>query len=279
MTYRLYGAPAPFPTESPNSWLQRIAHRYDMSFSDLQEAVGARWEADIDVSISRVGYGSIARTCGRPASETNLMYSIFCLGLGAQLARADREGRPIYGFCIGCFREDKVPFLRIEWRLTCWTVCPVHQVPLRSFAARCSAPWTMDRAVLRERRSKARSLAHCQVCGRDQRKFAGDAPSPTWKFEAALGRAVVSALASGHAEVIRGDTRTRVSVDYMLTLIKRLKPEDLVGEPYINLVVDRTKGIGVERRLARQRSGLRIEPPSRVAVACMFLSACLPIQE
>lgn len=264
MTYRLYGAPAPLPAESPNSWLQRIAHRYDLCFADLQDALGARWAKDADLEISREGYGAMARVCGRPVAETALMYSVFCVGRGADVSLWDPKGRPLYRFCLGCFQDDAVPYLRIEWRLSPWTVCPRHLCRLRAGCAGCGKPWRMEAAVLRERSSKARTLAHCQWCGLDQRTIDWGSPSPKLAGAAALGRAVVSALANGHAVVTRGLWTNRVNVSFLLLNLDRVKVGS--GEEYVNLVMDQTATIGIERQLALKRAGLDAELRGRTRV-------------
>lgn len=268
MNYRLYGVPSPLSAESTNSWLQRIAHRYDLSFSDLQDAFGVKWESDADLKVTREAYGAIARVCGRPVSETNLMYSIFCLGQGAEVALADRDGLPIYRFCVACFQDDAIPYLRIEWRLWPWTVCPKHLCRLRSSCGGCGRDWRMEGAVLRERRSKARSLAHCRWCGLDQRRLARSAPSAQLITEAERGRAVISALANRYAEIVRGLSRTRVSVSFLLANLDRLTPRSVaVRQEYVSLVIDRTATIGIERRLALARSGVNADLPGRLRVS------------
>lgn len=268
MSYRLYGAPAPFETESPNSWLQRVAHRYDLSFRELQEAVGVSWETDIDTSLSREDYGLITMACCRPVFETNLMYSVFCLGGSAAFARSDAKGRPLYNFCIGCLQEDLTPYLRIEWRLDVWTVCPKHLCRMQDRCGSCGRPWRMDRAVLRERQSRASSLAHCQSCGQDQRKFICEAPSDDLSDDAEVGRAVVSALANRHAVICRGQLRTRVPVEYVLSLLRRSRAKvgGITEDRFVNLLIDRTTTMGIERRLALQRMGAQPAPPARLAV-------------
>lgn len=267
MSYRLHGAPAPFATESPNSWLQRIAYRYDLGFADLQEALGARWTSDADLELSRQAYGAIARVCRRPVGETSLMYSIFRAGLGARLALRDSDGRPLYKFCLGCFQEDAVPYLRIEWRLAPWKACPQHLCRLRWACGACGKAWRMEKAVLRERDSKARTLAHCRWCGYDQRKMPREVPSPSVARDAALGRAVLSALASRQAEVVRGLSRTRVSVSFLLSNLDRAEPlAAAADEKFVNLVIDRTATMGRERWLALQRAGVAPQQPARMSV-------------
>lgn len=160
--------------------------------------MGARWTTDADVEISRQAYGAIARVCGRPVAETSLMYSMLGVGQGATVALRDPEGRPLYRFCVGCFQDDTVPHLRIEWRLMPWKVCPQHLCRLQSRCVGCHKPWKMETAVLRDRRSKARTLAHCRWCGLDQRQTVREQPSPKLAYAADFGRAVVSALANRH---------------------------------------------------------------------------------
>lgn len=264
MTYRLHGAPAPFSTESPNSWLQRIAHRYDLSFADLQDALDVRWTTDADLEISRQAYGAIARVCGRPVAETSLMYSIFGVGQGSRVALRDPEGRPLYRFCVGCLQDDTVPHLRIEWRLMPWKVCPRHLCRLRSRCAGCHKPWAMETAVLRERRSKARTLAHCRWCGLDQRQTFTEKPSPKLAEAAEFGRAVVSALANRHAVIARGLSTTRVNVSYLLSNLHQVRVTR--EETHVNLVIDQTPTIGTERRLALQRAGVEVQLRGRTGV-------------
>jgi len=264
MTYRLHGAPAPFPTESPNSWLQRIAHRYDLSFAELQDALGARWTTDADVEISRQAYGAIARVCGRPVAETSLMYSMLGVGQGATVALRDPEGRPLYRFCVGCFQDDTVPHLRIEWRLMPWKVCPQHLCRLQSRCVGCHKPWMMETAVLRDRRSKARTLAHCRWCGLDQRQTVREQPSPKLAYAADFGRAVVSALANRHAVIARGLSTTRVNVSFLLKNLDHVTVWR--EERYVNLVMDQAPTIGTERRLALQRAGVDVELRGRTGV-------------
>ncbi|MBU18132.1 MAG: hypothetical protein CL725_10600 [Chloroflexi bacterium] len=264
MTYRLHGAPAPFPTESPNSWLQRIAHRYDLGFADLQNTLGTRWTTDADLEMRGPAYGAIARVCGRPLTEVSLMYSIFGVGQGARVAIRDKERRPVYRFCVGCFQEDTVPHLRIEWRLAPWEACPRHLCRLRSSCVGCRKPWRMEAAVLRERASKAHTLAHCRWCGLDQRQTVTEKPSPNLTDAAKLGCAVVSALANGHAVITRGLSTFQVDVSFVLSNLHLLSAGR--NEAYVNLVVDRTATVGVERRLALRRAGVDAKLRGRTRV-------------
>lgn len=71
--------------------------------------------------------------------------------------------------CPSCLAEDATPYLRLEWRLSFLTVCPVHGRLLLDRCPACNEPFS----ILRQER---REGLCCWSCGADVRRFAGDHP-------------------------------------------------------------------------------------------------------
>jgi len=257
--YRLYGAPRPLVAESANSYLQRLAHRYDLKFPALKRSLGLDWDEDVDLQLDWPAFQRIAAVCGVPQSDYSLMYWTLSRIGGNPTLRPfllfDSVDRPRYRFCRECWRGDHTPYCRIEWRFQHWTACPRHCISLAETCASCSEPWPMHRALLSGGRSRAHSLAHCTMCGADQR-IARQLLEAGTAEEIQLGRAVVSAVAQGHADLRKGASCTRISLVQLLRLVEddACKPATQ-EQPPVTLVIDRTPTIGRERQLALWREG------------------------
>lgn len=143
------------------------------------------------------------------------------------LPPAGREGgRRCFGqqLCPWCLQADPQPYLRLIWRLSFVTVCPVHGRLLLDRCPICSEPF----GVLRMDRVQE---MRCQSCATDLRTFAADAPlvdtvpvqkellrtiglgwsemgtyGPVYSFAALDILALITRLLSGgrHAHALRG---------------------------------------------------------------------------
>ena len=262
--HRFYGVSPPFETESANSFLQRLSAQYSLSFPALKRALGIEWGIDPDCSLTPEAFGRMARVCGLAPTRFSLMRTAFAAiaakpGL-ADLMRSLPIALPHYRFCAGCWSSDSVPYLRMEWRLQHWTVCPVHRRRLVDRCARCDQEWSHETALLTRPGGLAYTLSNCPRCGHDQRRNplrGGRPPADELEAEIGTGRAVMAALCSGFFVVSDRRGRERHEIELLpgwlnsraAHLTISFRPET------VSLVRDYTTRVSVERRLARERCG------------------------
>jgi hypothetical protein len=72
-----------------------------------------------------------------------------------------RSGHPTHRFCRSCLASDKIPFLRLCWRLRDWLICPLHREPLSKECPHCKqqVSFTTDRV-----NSDENCIAICKLC-------------------------------------------------------------------------------------------------------------------
>jgi len=71
-------------------------------------------------------------------------------------------------FCSACLAEDRVPYMRRQWRLAWAVVCTRHDAPLRDRCPACAAPVVHFRGELGQRwKCEAEPMSVCHRCGAD----------------------------------------------------------------------------------------------------------------
>lgn len=172
---RFYGVTTPLPRESAMSWLQRVCQQYDMSLSTFLTFVESRKARiqDVDMALAPRHYPILAELCGIQPECFDLMRRILgrcsmTYGLRPLLAFGEKR-KPAYGFCPLCWRDDKIPYLRIEWRFEHWRICLAHRTRMSSRCMVCHFPLQIHCSVLGGAGTVMPSLAHCFKCGFDLR--------------------------------------------------------------------------------------------------------------
>ncbi|CAG4885756.1 TniQ family protein [Paraburkholderia saeva] len=161
-------APLPFADESPASWVIRTCLLHRISYRRLAASLGIKESRDPDIEwvdhICRIGAG------------TNLSASqLQQLGERFHAARNERyqklllnftdQKEPLYKVCRGCLASDTTPYFRIAWRLTDWTICPIHHERTISRCPSCHAEIKGTRPFLgRTRDNDPLDLSDCPYC-------------------------------------------------------------------------------------------------------------------
>lgn len=161
--------PKPEPYESTSSWLVRLASLHGSQVSQIL--------VDLDLSRNRdwdLGIGP--RSAARLAQGSNLLpqnLQTFVSRFDSfrrhrwlrRWLRLGEDGAARSGFCPACLREDSVPYLRFEWRMRYWMVCPAHGNRILTACPVCQC---VDPVALHGQQS-AVPFAQCCGCGVDLR--------------------------------------------------------------------------------------------------------------
>lgn len=94
-------------------------------------------------------------------SPANAAVLPWILALGAR----NRQRHGGLQYCAECFREDKSPFFRLQWRLAWHTSCEVHNVRLFDRCCHCFTPVEPHRLSAMQC-----IISICPSCGQDLRK-------------------------------------------------------------------------------------------------------------
>lgn len=138
-----------------------------------------------------------------------------------------------YRFCLSCWREEHIPYLRLDWRFRNVTYCRTHGERLESRCISCEKPLATHRSVLGSGSHPAPvlNLAICPYCRKDMRKM----PKKTTYFDAQPSRgqisfqnAIISAVLHGHFQSETGGRRRPVE-----ELPEYLEETGAKGEPTI----------------------------------------------
>lgn len=179
------GHPRLLPDESISSWFTRTAAANGLRPGELYRIVqpgGDRNPRDFDrhaddclldllanktrLSVEDLKLATFRRWSGRLFKHDDGLNKL------AWLPPAGREGgRRCFGqqICPWCLRADAQPYLRLNWRLSFFTVCPIHGRLLLDRCPSCAEPFS----ILRQ---DGRGTICCPGCGADLRDFTGDEP-------------------------------------------------------------------------------------------------------
>lgn len=179
-----------FPQEDEllSSWLVRlaIAHGQKLhTFTRLIWNTKETWARDIDKSASTEQIQILAKRCGinfERAWQTTLHDYVGCiyetlrpLGVNPWITSVGvyHRKRVNFGqqFCPECLSEDSKPYFRRNWRLSFFTVCTTHKIPLSDCCFHCSFPVNFHRDELGNFHSFAPNrVTRCFNCLKDFRK-------------------------------------------------------------------------------------------------------------
>lgn len=179
------GRPPLMEGESFSSWFARVAAANGLRPAELYRIVqpgGGLSPRDLDRHGDIHLLGAMADKTG--VSREELEQSTFHRWAGWAFERDDglvkldwlppagrEKAKRCFGqqVCPSCLAEDTIPHLRLGWRLSFLTVCPVHGRLLLDRCPACNEPFS----ILRQER---REGLCCWSCGVDVRRFTGDHP-------------------------------------------------------------------------------------------------------
>jgi hypothetical protein len=221
MPFHLAGISAPLQGESLASWIQRVCQIYDLTLGRFHATFGTTQCADSDLCMTSRDLRRVAGICRLPFSDFRMIENSFCrLATRPDLQALllfQESGRPLYRFCPECWVDDRIPYLRLEWRFKHWVFCPVHRVPLLEQCPMCKRPLAMHRSVLggTVMPRPVLSMAYCLHCRADMRLNDMtneldmlDEEELTLSFE--WQRAVVSALLHGDFQINRREEESNM---------------------------------------------------------------------
>ncbi len=179
------GRPRLLPGESLSSWFARTAAANGLRPAELfriMQPGSDRNPRDLDRYADDPLLYLLADRAG--VERGALLQATFRHWVGAVFAHDDglnklpwlppagrQGGRRCFGqqLCPWCLQADAVPYLRLSWRLSFVTVCPVHQRLLLDRCPACNEPFS----VLRMDRVQE---MRCPSCAADLRHFTADPP-------------------------------------------------------------------------------------------------------
>lgn len=220
-------------SESPASWLSRVALSQHVSISRLFQRWGIDSNRDIDFAFSNRSIQEVANRLTEAEGDFRIAESML-----ARLRTIDprgerfllrQSGNARYRFCAQCMAENPTKYLRLEWRFDCWLWCPLHNCYLESKCPHCNAmvtlPVDMQRGGLK--RDGIDTLERCFHCGK--------LLTANWRSRAQTidrtrlssldvcllnnGRAVLAALFHGHVGIL--DNSRRYSLEHLVKLHMR----------------------------------------------------------
>lgn len=167
---RLYSAPPPIAGEAPSSWAYRIAARYAWSPRHIRRLFHWVGSGTPFFDFASAPFFDISHIAFITLHADAVVAA--CLAWGYPTLSPDSflschsDKSPIYRFCGQCLKEDTVPYIRLQWRLTTTTVCDRHQAMLTEHCPACSGSIDLGR----ERRvdlpdwARRQSVRYCRRC-------------------------------------------------------------------------------------------------------------------
>ena len=172
--HRLPGAPPLLEGEAFSSWLFRLQTQFRLPKTVLESVLGSGAPPHlVDTGAYSLDIERIARAVMRPiASLEGLRWqqgSLLSEPRYLCLTTIPLRKRPIFRYCESCLRDDREPYFRTLWRISCVYLCPTHGTVLREFCPSCQQPVRLGDF---KPGRVSRSLRHCQSCGADLCKVA-----------------------------------------------------------------------------------------------------------
>lgn len=153
------------------------------------------------------------------------------LTLGAR----NRKRRGGLQYCPACLSEDRIPYLRLQWRLAWHTCCPHHQISLIDLCPHCGVPIEPQRLCAPDVH-----LAVCTTCKGELRGVEGKSPVPgaisfqEWADEVVKGRQ------GQYGDQILSAAEWFQLARYFVGLLRRAIPRQGLGHVVEELGVDVT---------------------------------------
>lgn len=170
------------PDELFSSWLTRAALAQGCDPLVLTGALWPRWRvwaSDPDRGLSEERLSTLAGSSGidvltfematlHPIASAITSVSLDHFPIWPWVLALGSRNRKHHGglqYCACCFKEDRKPYYRQQWRLAWHTCCPTHGVLLLDRCSTCNAPLEPHRLSAEDCH-----LAICATCKSDLRK-------------------------------------------------------------------------------------------------------------
>jgi hypothetical protein len=181
MTIQLSGIPKPFGNESLASWIQRVCQVYDLTLDRFHETFSTSGGPDADFCLTSEQLLNIAKIAGFGIEHFRVIQECFCQLENRKAFQkyclTISKDKFLYRYCPQCWKEDKTPYFRVEWRLRDGNYCLKHKTELRSECPYCGKFLAMHRSMLGGTYDPPPSpdLATCLYCRANLRANAIDA--------------------------------------------------------------------------------------------------------
>lgn len=166
---RLLGCPAPLPGEAFSSWRSRVQNLLRIPTRALNSALGIDtpigW-ADTELSTRQI------ERLAQIVAHTRVSLDPFTWPKGSLLSSphylclttTPLRRRPIFRYCEVCLRNDRTPYIRQLWRISCMYLCPKHGTILRELCPQCHHPYESPKY---DQRHSTEQFRRCQSCRAD----------------------------------------------------------------------------------------------------------------
>lgn len=163
-------APAPFPGESIASWVIRLCNSHGYGFATVEKLVKAKLKNnDWDEGVTDQDTHALLLAAGLQYKQffDGILDPRFLRDNHVKLRPRKNDGRPYYGFCKLCFKEDKEPYLRWRWRYEIFRDCTVHRCQLLTSCPHCEERIYTGSVILRDdsRNVFIPNFGYCKHCG------------------------------------------------------------------------------------------------------------------
>ncbi|CAB3831182.1 hypothetical protein LMG26686_00943 [Achromobacter mucicolens] len=220
--------PTPLDDESCSSWLARLSCLHGASVAQILGAVGLGAVGDLDVRVgrhyaSRIAYGT--NVSPHALREFVSRFDAFRRErwLRRLLLRSE-TGTAHSSYCARCIAGDDIPYLRFEWRMRYWVICPSHSCPMLNRCWACMTTYPLT--TVAPWRSETPFLS-CSICGADLREAPpNELPLESTQAVLDLQRAVTAAIIRGSFSV--GQMPERLP----LALLPSLLAAGAIGDPW-----------------------------------------------
>lgn len=185
----------------------RIGQRHQLSFNGFRKIFQTTSGTDMDFCMTVEQLDDFGRRCRLPYRSLSLIRHSFCRfvarpPLKELLLQRNQDGID-YRFCRYCWRNDQIPYLRLDWRFHNATHCRIHGEPLESRCNSCAKPLATHRSMLGGGSipPPVSNLAICLYCRHDMRQISKKnrylAEYVSWK-QIHFQNAIISAILNGH---------------------------------------------------------------------------------
>lgn len=211
----LVGVPPVEFTESPSSWIVRIAISQGVAYSEILQHYKLPTGRDFDLDFTLSTRRMLALACGLQPESFKFMSRMFnrvrSIDPRGERYLLSQNGYPRYRYCPKCLFEQKTKYFPLEWRFKAWRFCPAHNELLQDRCPHCSAFVVLpnDHFMGGRWRGGVDFITDCFVCGmslyKDRPPLRFDVSrrqlSPSEMILVRNGRAVLAAFKDGQVKV------------------------------------------------------------------------------
>lgn len=163
-------APTPFSGESIASWVIRLCDSHGYGFATVEKLVKVKLKnKDWDEGVTDQDTHALLQAAGLQYKQffDGILDPIFLRDNHVKLWPRNNDGKPYYGFCKLCFKEDKEPYLRWRWRYQNYRNCTLHHCHLLTCCPHCKERIYTGSVILRDDSKKVfiPNVGYCKHCG------------------------------------------------------------------------------------------------------------------